>query len=36
MTASFIYNGHATGTDEFKNLIPVVKEPSNILIHIKI
>ena len=33
MAASFIYNGHAAGTDILKNLVPTVKQPSDILIH---
>ena len=33
MAASFIYNGHAAGSDDLKDLVPVVQQPSNILIH---
>ncbi len=33
VAASFIYNGHAAGTDDFQNLVPTIQQPSNISIH---
>ena len=36
MAASFIYNGHAAGADNLQDLVPVVQQPSDILIHIQI
>ena len=34
MAAGFIYNGHAAGTDDLENLVTVIQQPPNILIHI--
>ena len=33
VAASFLYNGHAAGSDDLKDLVPAVQQPSNILIH---
>ena len=35
MAASFIYNGHAASAEDLQNLVPVIQQPSNILIHIQ-
>jgi hypothetical protein len=35
VAAGFIHNGHAAGADDLKYLVPVVQQPSNILIHIQ-
>ena len=33
MAQRLIYNGHAPGADHFQDLIPVVQQPSDILVH---
>jgi hypothetical protein len=32
VASGFIYNGHAAGTDDLKDLVPTVNQPSDIFI----
>ena len=32
VTSCFIYHGHAAGTDDFQNLVPVAQQSANVLI----
>ena len=33
MASCFIHDGHAAGTEDLKDLVPVIQQPSDILIH---